>query len=187
VPQDQVVARYLPAAFAWAPMGAVAGVAILAASMSTLDGLLVALSASLAGDLFPGRAARPAVSRAVLAALAALTIAWALSPPELALILGQLGVYGLVVAGAGPLVVGLFWDGPLRPGWAACSAIAALATHFGLSLSGLTANPGVSACAALIAGAPFALAAGPLYKRGRVGHNGPVPKGQELSTRAAPR
>jgi len=153
VAQDQVMAAYLVEAFPWKPLSAVVSVAILAASMSTLDGLLVAISASVGGDLF----ARPSVrrNRVVLALLAVATVAIALSPPKLVLILGQLGVYGLVAASAGPLLVGLFRPGRLDAGPALVSAGVALLVHFGLALT-VVSNPGLAACAALAVGIPIA-------------------------------
>jgi SSS family solute:Na+ symporter/sodium/pantothenate symporter len=156
VPQDQVMAEFLLVAFPWEPLGALVSVAILAASMSTMDGLLVAISASVAGDLLPGRGG-VGLNRLVLLALAGATLAMALTPPKLVLILGQLGVYGLVAAGAGPLLAGLFLRGPLRAGPALASAAAALAVHFSLALGGLTPNPGVSAALALAVGVPIAM------------------------------
>ena len=157
LPQDQVMAEFLWVAFSWEPLGALVSVAILAASMSTMDGLLVAISASVAGDLLPGRGG-VATNRLVLLGLAGATLAMALTPPKLVLILGQLGVYGLVAAGAGPLIAGLYVRGPLRPGPALVSAGVALAVHFSLALGGLTPNPGVSAALALAVGVPVALA-----------------------------
>lgn len=157
IPQDQAMAEYLLVAFPWPPVAALVSVAILSASMSTMDGLLVAVSASVANDLFPGKGSVK-LNRAVLAVLAAVTIGVALSPPKLVLILGQQGVYGLVAASAGPLLIGLFRPGRLSAGWAVGSAAVALAVHFGVgAVGGLTPNPGVSAAAAMLAGLPVAL------------------------------
>ncbi len=153
LPQDQVMAAYLVQAFPWKPLSALVTVAILSASMSTLDGLLVAISASLGGDLFETPSLKR--NRLILAGLALATIGLSLSPPKLVLILGQLGVYGLVAASAGPLLVGLFTKGrlPLRP--AVASALLALAVHFGLALT-VVDNPGVAACFAILVGVPVA-------------------------------
>ncbi len=157
LPQDQAMAAYLQVAFPWEPVGALVSVAILSASMSTMDGLLVAISASVGNDLLPGRGS-VTLNRIILAALAAVTIAVALSPPDLVLILGQQGVYGLIAASAGPLIAGLFRTGRLSPGWATASALIALAVHFGVgAIGGLTPNPGVAACAAIAVGLPVAL------------------------------
>ncbi|MCB9777039.1 MAG: hypothetical protein H6742_00580 [Alphaproteobacteria bacterium] len=162
VPQDQAMGAWLAVAFPWEPVGALVSVAILAASMSTLDGLLVAISASVGGDLLgTGQAGTRRgvwLNRAVLGVLALLTIGVALSPPKLVLLLGQLGVYGLVAASAGPLVGGLFRRGPLSPRWALLSAGLALVVHFGLGLT-VVANPGVSAAIALAVGVPIGLLA----------------------------
>ena len=165
IPQDQVVARYLAEAFPVPAVGAGVSVAILAASMSTMDGLLVAISASVGNDLLPGRGS-VGLNRGVLAVLAVVTVGVALSPPQLVLILGQQGVYGLVAASAGPLVAGLFLPGRLRSGAALATAGLALALHFGLGvgaralgadLGPLTANPGVTAGLAILVTVPLAL------------------------------
>lgn len=158
VPQDEVMAHFLVAAFADAPvLGAFCTVAILSASMSTLDGLLVAVAASIGHDLL-GHRGGVWTERGLLAALAVLTIAIAWSPPSLVLVLGQAGVYGLVAASAGPLVVGLLRPGPLDAGPAIASALAALGVHLGLVLSGAVVNPGVAASAGLGVGLAVSVA-----------------------------
>ncbi len=154
VPQDQVMAQYLAVAFPWEPVAAVVSVAILAAAMSTLDGLLVAISASVGNDLFPGKKSLWA-SRVTLVVLGLGTLVLALSPPKLVLIFGQVGVYGLVVASAGPILAGLYRSGPLDPRGAAASAAIALSLH--LVLCVWLPNPGVAATIALLAGVPIAL------------------------------
>ena len=159
IPQDQVMARYLAQAFPYAGASALVSVAILAAAMSTMDGLLVAISASVANDLLPGRGS-VGLNRLVLGALAVLTIGASISPPSLVLILGQQGVYGLVAASAGPLIAGLFLDRPLAGRGGLVAALLALIVHFGLTVSGLVANPGVAACAALLVAVPAAVLLG---------------------------
>jgi SSS family solute:Na+ symporter/sodium/pantothenate symporter len=157
IAQDRVVAEYLQVAFTWPPIGAAISVAILAASMSTLDGLLVAVAASVGNDVLPGRG-NAWVNRAVLAVLAAATVAIAWTPPQLVLILGQLGVYGLVAASVGPLIAGMVRSGPLArwPVW--LGAILPLCIHFGLALT-IIDNPGVSAIIAMAVGIPVSLLA----------------------------
>ena len=166
IPQDQVVARYLSEAFPVPAVGAAVSVAILAASMSTMDGLLVAISASVGNDLIPGKGS-VAMNRTVLAVLALVTIGVALSPPKLVLILGQQGVYGLVAASAGPLVAGLFLPGLLDGRAAMVSSGTALVLHFGLGvgaqtlgfdLGAVSANPGVAAALAMAVSVPLAMA-----------------------------
>jgi SSS family solute:Na+ symporter/sodium/pantothenate symporter len=169
LPPDQVMAAYLGEAFPWAWLGPMVSVAILAASMSTLDGLLVAVSASVANDVLPGRGS-VWLNRAVLVVLAVVTIAISLHPPGLVLLVGQLGVYGLVAASAGPLLVGLFAEGDLDPFWAGLAAVAALCMHFGVVLGGLSANPGVGAVAGMAVGVPLAVTGLALSRRRRRQH-----------------
>lgn len=155
VPQDQVMAQYLVAALGTGPLGALVSTAILAAAMSTLDGLLVAIAASVGNDLVPGKGS-VMINRLVLVGLAVATIAGALNPPKLVLILGQLGLYGLVAASAGPLLGALFRPGRVSAVAAGASAISALVVHFGLALTVVT-NPALATCAALAVGIPVAL------------------------------
>jgi sodium/pantothenate symporter len=151
--QDQVMAQYLLAVLGDGPLASVVLVAILASAMSTLDGLLVAIAASVSNDLLPGRGS-VAANRAVLLLLAVATIAIALHPPPLALVLGQLGVYGLVVASAGPLVAGLILQHPSRRA-ALVSAVAAGTVY--AVLASVLPNPGLAGCGGLLVGLPIAL------------------------------
>lgn len=157
IPQDQVVGQYLQVAVPWEPLAAVISVVILAASMSTLDGLLVAIAASIGNDLLPGKGS-VWLNRMLLLGLAVATVAISWQPPKLVLILGQLGVYGLVAASVGPLIVGLLHKGDLRSGPAWASALLALAIHFGLALT-VVDNPGISALAGMAVGIPVSLLA----------------------------
>ncbi len=154
VPQDQVMARYLVVAFGDGPMGALISTAILAAAMSTLDGLLVAIAASVGNDLVPGKGSVWA-NRGVLVFLGVATILGALNPPKLVLILGQLGIYGLVAASAGPLLAALYSRGTPPVGAAFASAGTALAVHFGLSA--VIPNPALAATVALFVAVPIAV------------------------------
>ena len=135
-------------------MGALISTAILAAAMSTLDGLLVAIAASVGNDLVPGKGSVWA-NRGVLLFLGVATIAGALNPPALVLLLGQLGIYGLVAASAGPLLAALYSRGTPPVGAAFASAGVALAVHFGLCA--VLPNPAVAACAALLVAVPIAV------------------------------
>jgi sodium/pantothenate symporter len=154
IAQDQVMAQYLVFAFGAGPIGALVTTAILAAAMSTLDGLLVAIAASVGNDLFPGKGSVMA-NRLVLVGLAVATIGGALYPPKLVLLLGQLGIYGLVAASAGPLLAALFGRA-LHPAAAMASALVALVIHFGLSFT-IVANPAVAVVAALAVAVPIAV------------------------------
>lgn len=152
VPQDEMMSHYLQVAFSHPAMVALVSVAVLAAAMSTLDGLLVAIGASVGNDLLGGNSVW--ANRGVLAALAVVTIGLALYPPKLVLLFGQSGVYALVVASAGPLLAGLLSRERLPAIWALVSAAVALVLHFGIGL--YFPNPGVGASVALLVAVPIA-------------------------------
>jgi len=150
----EVVGSYIQLAFTGLPLvGAAVTVAILAASMSTLDGLLVAIAASVGNDFLPGKGSIW-VNRAVLLALAIATLGISWAPPE-ALIFAQVGVFAVVAASVGPLLVGLWGTGPLArwPAW--LSAIVPLIVHFTLYAT-VFSNPGVTALLGMAAGLPLA-------------------------------
>lgn len=143
--QDMVMTVYLKHAFG-PGMLAVVTVAVMSAGMSTLDGILVALSTMTANDLFlnvtennllRGRseddkakiAHRASQIVLILMAIAAFLIS--LDPPKLLGIFGQLGVYGIIAASTVPILVGILGGGRGRTVVFA-SAIAALVVHLGL-------------------------------------------------------
>lgn len=155
-------------------------VAILAAGMSTLDGILVALSAIFANDvvlvLRRRRGHRDAAGDAALAfrvgryslvGLGVVAFAIALQQhgaKKLSIaIFAQEGVYALLVATFVPLLFGLFGRG-LAKGWVVASSIVALVVHFGFRYGGVSllttndgANPGLTAAYALFASLAVAL------------------------------
>ncbi len=173
--QDLVMTAYIKNAFPeW--LFTVISVVLLAAGMSTLDGLLVSLSTITANDMIlPIIAAKSkgtatneeqlkkayTWSHVILVVIAIIAFLIALNPPQLLGIFGQVGVYGMAVAAVPPLLIGIFWeDASLKITWW-ISALT-LFVHFFLYFFGaelfpqisLTfANPGVTASLALIAGA----------------------------------
>lgn len=152
VPQDQMISHYLQVAFSNPAVVALVSVAVLAAAMSTLDGLLVAIGASVGNDLLGGNGVW--ANRMVLAVLAVVTIGLALYPPDLVLLFGQSGVYALVVASAGPLLAGLASNERLPASWALLSATTAIVLHFAIGM--YFPNPGVGASIALVIAVPIA-------------------------------
>ncbi|MEO0997157.1 MAG: hypothetical protein AAFX58_06535, partial [Pseudomonadota bacterium] len=174
--QDLVMTAYLRYVFPdW--VFTVIAVVLLAAAMSTLDGLLVSLSTITANDLVlnalpDGRRRRMSeaermrfaltTSHAVLVVVAVAAFVINLEPPRLLGIFGQVGVYGLAVATAPPLVIGVLRERPpLAPVWIA--SLAALVLHFGLYFAGPAllpqsalplVNPGVTAAIATLATLP---------------------------------
>lgn len=152
--QDLVMTVYLQNAFPdW--LFTIVSVVLLAAAMSTLDGLLVGISTITANDLVlnvidkfgkshlsEADKMRLAfrVSHIVLIVIAVLTFAVTLNPPKLLGIFGQVGVYGLVLAAVPPLLAGvLFKKGSLRLVWS--MSVLALAVHFGLYFFGNSLFP----------------------------------------------
>jgi SSS family solute:Na+ symporter/sodium/pantothenate symporter len=148
-------------------------IALLAAGMSTLDGILVALSSICANDLVlnlidrfgQGNLSEEArlslaykLSHLILIAIAATAFIICLDPPRLLGIFGQVGVYGMAVAAVPPLLGGvLFRRISLGLVWSA--SVAGLVVHFVLYIFGAKlfpetklafANPGVTASIAII-------------------------------------
>lgn len=170
--QDLVMTVYLQTVFPdW--VFTMVAVVLLAAAMSTLDGLLVSLATITANDLVlnalprsflahQSEAARMRLamwaSHAVLVAIAVAAFAINLSPPRLLGIFGQMGVYGLAAALAPPLVAGVIFPAP-RLALVAPLSVIAIAVHFGLygfgeqiwpAVSVNFRNPGVTAAIAAL-------------------------------------
>ncbi|MGB5412045.1 MAG: hypothetical protein WBN09_10985, partial [Woeseiaceae bacterium] len=178
--QDLVMTQYLATLFpAW--VFTIVGVVLLAAAMSTLDGLLVSISTITANDLVLNLVERRAhhteeqqmamalkASHVVLVVIAVAAFVVNLQPPKLLGIFGQVGVYGLTAAAAPPLLLGvLFRRVPIALVWV--GAVAAITLHFVLFFkgsvmfpqSGLTfGNPGVTVSLATLAVLPPMLAIG---------------------------
>lgn len=168
--QDLVMTMYLKTIFPEAVFTFV-GIVLLAAAMSTLDGLLVSISTITANDLVLNvigehrraqlseeqqMAFAMKVSHVVLVVIAIAAFLINLQPPKLLGIFGQVGVYGLAAATAVPLLLGvLFRRVPISLVW--LGSVAALVIHFGLFFSGermfpnvnvTFGNPGVTAAIA---------------------------------------
>jgi SSS family solute:Na+ symporter/sodium/pantothenate symporter len=175
--QDLVMTQYLATLFPpW--VFTIVGVVLLAAAMSTLDGLLVSISTITANDLVLNLVERRAhhseeqqmamalkASHVMLVVIAVAAFLVNLQPPKLLGIFGQVGVYGLTAAAAPPLLLGvLFRRVPVVLVWV--GSIAAITLHFLLFFkgsamfpqSGLTfANPGVTVSLATLAVLPLML------------------------------
>jgi SSS family solute:Na+ symporter/sodium/pantothenate symporter len=143
--QDAVMTVYVTETF---PPWVVAfiTVALLAASMSTLDGILVAMSSIAANDLFLNltrnnllrtmsahQQAHTAhrASQAILVAIGLLAFAISYDPPRLLGIFGQVGVYGLIAASTIPILFGVLFRsfGKIA---ATTSAVVGMVVHFAL-------------------------------------------------------
>lgn len=160
--QDRVVVAYISdefSGFAWGGYALVfISITLLAAGMSTLDGILVSLSSMVVKDLYlpmtgethfkPGDGLM--LSRVVLIFVGIAAYVIALNPPELIGLFAQKGVYGLAAASLVPVVMGTLFrtQPPANVAWIA--SISALVTHLlALFVFGV-ANPAVAASYAIM-------------------------------------
>ncbi len=160
--QDAVVAHYIAAEmeglFGGVFFLTLITIALLAAGMSTLDGILVSLSAMVVNDLyFPFSKATDKerlglhLSRAVLVVIGLVAFALAWQPPALVGLFAQKGVYGLAAASVVPIVFGVLVRRPVSAWVAATAAVCGLTVHLVLHLGFGVANPSVSAGYAIVA------------------------------------
>lgn len=167
--QDLVVITYLQQTFG-GMMNAVLFVALLAAGMSTLDGILVSVSSIVVNDLVLGGADRSearmakglAWSRYALVAIGLVVLALSWNPPRLLGLFAQQGVYGLVAAAAAPFILGVLRPQFRKPSHAGALALLGVGIHFGL-FYGIDSiqNPSISAAWGILisTGLGFVLAA----------------------------
>jgi sodium/pantothenate symporter len=171
---DSVMAVYIADTFS-GPLLAFISVALVAAGMSTLDGILVALSSIAANDLFLGLTENTLLkgkseeqkavlahraSQVILVAMGAVAFSIALHPPALLGFFGQLGVYGLVAASTAPVLFGvLITDAgrqvPTR--WMFFASATAMALHFALYGWADIRNPAVTATYGILASVAIVL------------------------------
>jgi SSS family solute:Na+ symporter/sodium/pantothenate symporter len=155
-PQDRVMTVYLAKTFSPAAMSLVT-VALLAAGMSAMSAILMALSSIAANDLVPLRGVDPRkMSRWILLGFGAVVLLIAYHPPHQLGIFGQLGAYGVVSAAAVPIVLGVLVPSFGRRG-AFAAALIGPAVHFGLYFVAGFANPAVTATIGILAAAGVAL------------------------------
>ncbi len=164
--QDTVVREYLLYEFSDSLVGqyllAFVFVTLLAAGMSTLDGILVSLSAMVVKDIvvpITGDHSRGlTLSRWVLVAVGVIGGILAWHPPELIGLFAQKGVYGLAAASFVPLLLGVILQRAL-PIWLIFSAaILALVSHLVFNLALGVENPAVSASYAILMSLFYAVA-----------------------------
>jgi SSS family solute:Na+ symporter/sodium/pantothenate symporter len=120
--QDAVVAAYIAKTFT-PVVGVLISVALLAAGMSTMDGILVAASTIAGNDIFNGVLGRKLMgdrseeerqrlalkaSRWILVGMGVVAFAIAYDPPEYVGLFGMMGIYGLIAAALAPVALGIF-------------------------------------------------------------------------------
>lgn len=172
--QDAAAATWIAGAFP-ASMGAFVSVAVLAAAMSTLDGLLVAVSAIVGADLIghPAVAAKMGITdeagrqraalnagRAAVVALGVISFLVAWSPPALVGIFGTVGTYGLLVASLPALVWGVLLRRPPSALGVGLASAIGLGVHLGIcgwhyaTQGDWNVNTGLTAAAGLAVALP---------------------------------
>lgn len=162
--QDAVITEYLIHEFANSVWGGYAltliFITLLAAGMSTLDGILVSLSAIVVKDIvipLTGDHSRGLLwSRCVLVVIGVAGAALAWNPPPLIGLFAQKGVYGLAAASLVPILFGVLVRGFIPLWIVASSAVIGLVLHLYLNLIHGIANPAVSSSYAIVISAGFA-------------------------------
>ncbi|MBL4581352.1 MAG: sodium:solute symporter family protein [Gammaproteobacteria bacterium] len=156
--QDTVVVEYLNYEFSGSPLGEIfltfIMLTLLAAGMSTLDGILVSLSAIVVNDIVAplSNNTRDGLlwSRWVLVGVGFVGLVLAWSSPPLIGLFAQKGVYGLAAASLVPMLFGVLVRGAL-PLWLVFGAsLIGLFGHFFLHLLMGIENPAVSASYAIL-------------------------------------
>ena len=157
--QDTVVREYLLHEFAGSTIGQYVltfiFLTLLAAGMSTLDGILVSLSAMVINDIVT-----PLVGELksalfwsrvllVMVGLVALLLAW--NPPPLIGLFAQKGVYGLAAASTAPILLGVLYPHAISKAMMMAAAVSGLMIHLILNLFAGVENPAVSATIAILA------------------------------------
>ena len=164
--QDTVVREYLLHEFGSSVWGEYVLVFIfitlLAAGMSTLDGILVSLSAMVVNDIvqpvFGDRYDGLVLSRWVLVGVGLVGVALAWNPPPLIGLFAQKGVYGLAAASLVPVLFGVLVRRHIPLWVVAGSAGIGLSLHLLLNLFLGVENPAVSATYAIMFALGFGLA-----------------------------
>ena len=160
--QDAVIPTYIGHAFSAVP-SVLISIALLAAGLSTMDGLLVSASTIAGSDLFLGVLGHIIApnkteeergvlalraSRAILVVMGVVSLTIALDPPALVGLFAMAGIYGLVAASLGPVSFGIFFK-KIDPNLAFLAAVVGPAVHFthylGVTSQGGTINPSVTA------------------------------------------
>lgn len=151
--QDQVVTQYILHEFAGSGLGefilTFVSLTMLAAGLSTLDGILVAISSMVVNDIFLpfNKSTKSALtlSRIVLVFLGTISYIIALDPPKLVGLFAQKGVYGLAAASFVPILFGVLSKKSHSTYIVFSASLMGLFSHLYLNIFGGVMNPAVSA------------------------------------------
>jgi len=159
--QDMVVAEYISQEFSGTTIDrfflAFVTISLLAAGMSTLDGILVALSSMIVRDIYlPLTGGSEDTSQAlwlakiILLCVGLLSVALAWNPPQLVGLFAQKGVYGLAVASFVPIVLGVLLRRNISTWVVAIPSIISLLVYLTLLFVAGVDNPAVAAAWAIL-------------------------------------
>lgn len=159
--QDAVVVQYIAAEFGKAGWGmyflTFVSISLLAAGMSTLDGILVSLSAMVVNDIYAPLSKGKMdpkkglwLSRIVLVLVGLFSYALAWNPPKLVGLFAQKGVYGLAAASLVPILFGVLYKRGLPLWVVSTAAMIGLFGHLIMNLFLGVANPAVSSSYAIL-------------------------------------
>lgn len=153
--QDAVVATYITETFKATIWGqyftSLVSIGLLAAGLSTLDGILVSLSSMVVNDIYDPWMSKKIklnslnLSRVVLVIIGLISLYFAWNPPKLVGLFAQKGVYGLAAASIVPITFGVFFKRSLSAFQIGFCSVGALLLHLYLNLFGGVMNPSVSA------------------------------------------
>lgn len=170
--QDLVVAQFIHMEFHSGVIGpyirAFITITLLAAGLSTLDGILVALSAMTVNDIYKPFAEPESeeeyekhglrLSRFVLIAIGLIALALAWNPPELVGIFAQKGVYALASASLVPILFGVLGPKNVPVSVMFVCALIGLFGHLIMNTYLGVVNPAVSSSYAMILSVGYYLA-----------------------------
>lgn len=162
--QDTVVAQYILQEFSTGTIGpyisAFITVTLLAAGLSTLDGILVALSAMTVNDIYRPFAKFDSpeqyqqrglkLSRFVLVGIGLIALALSWTPPMLVGLFAQQGIYALAAASMVPILFGIFGPKDVPASGMLVCALIGLIGHLFFTFSGGVYNPAVSSASAML-------------------------------------
>lgn len=165
VTQDTVVKDYLLFEFSQTTTGSYllvfVFISLLAAGMSTLDGILVSLSAMVVNDIVKPLTGSTEqgllMSRLVLVAVGIIGVLLAWNPPALIGLFAQKGVYALAAASMAPIVFGVLYPKPIAPWIIWVAAFIGVSVHLYLNMVAGIENPAVSASYAILLSMAFSL------------------------------
>lgn len=170
--QDAVVATYITSEFAGSVWGSYLltfiSLTLLAAGMSTLDGILVALSSMAINDIYaplskekelnPVKALWLSRVLLILIGLVSFTLAW--NPPQLVGLFAQKGVYALAAASIVPIVLGVFKKDEVNSVVILISSFIGFFGHLILNTYAGVVNPAVSSMYSIFLSFAFILILG---------------------------